>query len=146
MKTVRYFRDLEAWQSAMDLAVAVYDVAADFPQAHRYELGSQVRRCATSVPSNVAEGHAQRADRVFLRHVGIALGSLAELETQLELAERVKLIDPASVKRLQSDLERTGQLLHGLRRALRQVTIRNTVSALLLLSGLGGLLYVLVPV
>ena len=75
MKVIRYFRDLEAWQAAMDLAVAAHKLAASLPAAERFELGSQLRRSATSVPSNIAEGHAQRGDRVLLHHIRIALGS-----------------------------------------------------------------------
>ena len=98
MRVVRYFRDLQAWQSAMDLAVAAYGLAGQLPPTHRFELGSQIRRSASSIPSNIAEGHSQRGDRVFLRHVRIALGSLAELDTQVEIAIRSKLVDDSAAR------------------------------------------------
>lgn len=118
MAQVRHFRDLEAWQAAMDLAEAAHRAASKLPMPHRYELGGQIRKSATSIPSNVAEGHAQRGDRVFLRHIRIALGSLAELDTQIELAVRQGLIGVEEASRLAAHLVRTGQLVGGLRRAL----------------------------
>ena len=144
MRSIRYFRVLEAWQVAMELAVRAHNFAATLPAAQRFELGSQIRRSASSVPSNIAEGHAHRADRVFLRHVNIALGSLAELDTDIELAGRLNLVDQNSVERLRLDLDRVGQLLHGLRRTLRHATIRKTANVLLLLAGLTGVLSMLV--
>jgi four helix bundle protein len=118
MSTVKFFRDLDAWQAAMGLAVAAHILARSFPAEHRFELASQIRRSATSIPSNVAEGHAQRGDRVFLRHIRIALGSLAELETQLELAMRLGIVRPEGLSQVNGHIVRTGQLLHGLRRTL----------------------------
>ncbi|HEY7497213.1 MAG TPA: four helix bundle protein [Vicinamibacterales bacterium] len=119
MNTIRYYRDLDAWQSAMDLAVAAHNLARTLPVTHRFELAAQIRRSATSIPSNIAEGHAQRGDRILRRHVRIALGSLAELETQLELSVRLNLVQQQSVESFNSQLVRTGQLLNGLYRTLK---------------------------
>jgi four helix bundle protein len=83
------------------------------------ELASQIRRAATSIPSNVAEGHAQNGSKIFLRHVRIAMGSLAELDTQLEVAVRLRLLEAAKSVPLAAQMTRTWQLLHGMRRALR---------------------------
>jgi four helix bundle protein len=124
MGRVRYFRDLEAWQHAMALAVSVHKVAATFPTTYRFELAAQIRKAAISVPSNIAEGHAQHGDIVFLRHLRIALGSLGELDTQLELAFRLKLVSPEALETLQRELGQTGRLVHGLRRAVRMTTAR----------------------
>ena len=114
------FRDLDTWQAAMDLAVAAHEAASRLPATQRFELGSQIRRSATSVPSNVAEGHAHRGNRTFLRHVRIALGSLAELDTQLELSRRQSLLTDLEVAPLIDAIARTGKLLHGLERALKR--------------------------
>jgi four helix bundle protein len=141
MARVRFFRDLEAWRAAMDLAVAVHDVAAQFPTTHRFELAAQIRKAATSVPSNIAEGHAQHGDLVFLRHVRIALGSLAELDTQLELAVRLKLVEQEAISAFVSEIARTGKLLHGLRRTLRIATAKTAVTLLMLLSVAGQFLW-----
>ena len=126
------FRDLETWQVAMDLAVAVHRIAEHLPPSHRYELGSQVRKAVTSVPSNVAEGHAHRGERTFLRHIRIALGSLAEVETQLELAIRLQFLKREDTKSIEALLGRTGKLLHGLERSLK----RRIQSVVVITSGL----------
>jgi carbamoyl-phosphate synthase large subunit len=95
----------------MDLAVTAFEVAGRLPSYQRFELASQIRRSATSVPSNVAEGHAHRGDRTYLRHVRIALGSLAELETQFELALRLKLVESSGLQTATKQVARTGQIL-----------------------------------
>jgi carbamoyl-phosphate synthase large subunit len=115
---IRSFRDLEVWQSAMLVARVAHTIALKFPAVQTFALGAQVRRSATSIPSNVAEGHAHRGLRTYLRHIRIALGSLAELGTQLELAVHLQLIEGKDLDGITSELERCGQLLHGLERAL----------------------------
>jgi len=129
---VRSFRDLEAWQSAMLVAVVAHTIADRFPAVQRFALGAQIRRAATSIPSNVAEGHAHRGRRIYLHHVRIALGSLAELDTQVELALRLNLIDRQQLHDITSELARCGQLLHGLERALANRTIGVTTVAMLI--------------
>jgi len=105
----------------MDLATAVYDVAKHLPPTERFELSAQMRRAALSVPSNVAEGHANRfSPKTYAKHVRIALGSLAELDSDLELAVRLKFIDTTSVVHVFDRVARTGQLLHGVLRSLRR--------------------------
>jgi four helix bundle protein len=77
---------LDAWREAMTLVKRVYEVTAAFPKDEIYGLTSQVRRAAVSIPSNIAEGSARNGKKEFLQFVGIARGSLAELETQLLIA------------------------------------------------------------
>jgi four helix bundle protein len=122
------FRDLEVWQAALELAVTAHELTRPLPAAYRFELGSQMRRAATSVPSNVAEGHANRSTRVFLRHVRIAIGSLAEVDTLLEVLIRVALTSDYNVETARSQIVRTRQLLHGLERALRRRVNRTAAS------------------
>lgn len=141
MKTIRFYRDLDVWQAAMDLAVAAHKLAETLPLTHRFELAAQIRRAATSIPSNIAEGHGQRGDRVFRRHVRIALGSLAELETQLELGVRLDLIRQQSLDALNAQLARTGQLLNGMYRTLTYRAIKSGVNTSLLLGGAIALLW-----
>ena len=93
MTPIISFRDLEVWRASMDLALEVYKVTTGFPTDERYGLTSQLRRAGVSVPSNIAEGHARKSDGAFLNHVRIALGSLAELGTQLEIATRLTYLD-----------------------------------------------------
>jgi four helix bundle protein len=142
---IRSFRDLEVWQIAMDLVVSVYKVANRFPSSETFELSAQVRRAAVSVPSNIAEGHAQRRSRkTYLRHVRIALGSLAELDTDIELAVRLQMVRALDVESVVVEIRRTGQLLHGLARALNRERLNTAmvwVAVLGCASILGALLF-----
>jgi four helix bundle protein len=118
MATIKSFRDLTAWQKAMALAEACYALTAAFPQAERYGLTVQIRRAAVSIPSNIAEGHNRRSRQAFANHVGIALGSQAELETQIELAVRLRLVPQKAATPVQSVAAEVGRLLPGLVRSL----------------------------
>ena len=120
--SIKSFRDLDAWCVAMDLAVRVYEVIGRLPGCERYELASQMRRAAVSVPSNVAEGQANGPGLRNRNHVRIALGSVAELSTCVELSCRLGYVDAATAAGLEDELARTRQLLHGLQRSiLRQL-------------------------
>jgi four helix bundle protein len=89
MRIAKKYSDLIAWQKAMDLVAVVYQLTAEFPKAEVYGLTSQLRRAAVSVPSNIAEGYARSGRREFAHALSIALGSLAEVETQILIAERL---------------------------------------------------------
>ena len=91
-ESIKSYEDLEVWQGGIELCVRIYELVKRLPSSERFELSSQMRRSAVSVPSNVAEGHARRQPKPFLNHVHIALGSLAELETCLVIALRLKFI------------------------------------------------------
>lgn len=80
------FKELVVWREGMAIAKQVYAITAKFPAAERFGLVQQLRRSAVSIPSNIAEGHARGTPREFSRFVSIALGSVAELETQLLLS------------------------------------------------------------
>ena len=114
---IRSFRDLDVWRMSMDLVVAIYGLAQALPQSERFELSAQLRRSAISIPSNVAEGHARRG-KAFRNHVVIALGSQAELDTQIELAVRLGYLRPPDTLPCVDALGRIGQMLHGLERSL----------------------------
>lgn len=86
---IRSFRDLVAWQRAVDLCEAVYAVSREFPPEERFGLTAQLRRSAVSVPSNIAEGYGRGRQQDYIRFLSIARGSLYELETQLILAARL---------------------------------------------------------
>jgi four helix bundle protein len=75
------YRDLKVWQAAMQLAGDVYRLSAQFPKHETYGLASQLQRSAVSLPSNIAEGQGRNSRKEFHHFLGIALGSLAELET-----------------------------------------------------------------
>ncbi|NLV45648.1 MAG: four helix bundle protein [Candidatus Hydrogenedentes bacterium] len=86
------YRELQVWQKAMDMVVAVYEVTAGFPTEEKYGLTSQIQRAAVSVPANIAEGYARVHRGDYVHHLSIARGSLAELETHLTIAVRLNFI------------------------------------------------------
>src|SRR3569832_1071706 len=86
---INSFRDLRVWQISMDFVEIIYRHTRQFPKSEVYGLASQIQRAAVSIPSNIAEGHSLRQTPNFIRHLAIACGSLAELETQLEIARRL---------------------------------------------------------
>ncbi|MDC8636521.1 four helix bundle protein [Xanthomonas hortorum pv. hederae] len=82
------------WRDAMSLVEAIYRLSHDFPDSERFGLTAQMRRAAISVPSNIAEGAARRSTADYLRYLSIARGSLAELDTQLQIATRLQFGSP----------------------------------------------------
>ncbi len=94
------YRELDVWQKAMDLVVACYEASGDFPNYEIYGLTSQLRRAAVSVPANIAEGRGRQHTAEFIQHLSIATGSLAELETHIEIAQRLGYIDSAILENL----------------------------------------------
>ena len=119
-ETIKSYEDLEVWQGAIELCIQIYGLVGHLPSSERFELSSQMRRSAVSVPSNIAEGHARRQPRPFLNHVNIALGSLAELETCLVIASRLKFITEEQFHTESKETARIGQMLHGLARSLER--------------------------
>ena len=119
MTTIRSYRDLDAWQVGMELLLVIYKVASRLPQIERYELASQLRRAAVSIPSNVAEGQAYGSSGRYLHHVRVALGSVAELDTQLEATMRIGYLTEQALRDAIQLVDRTGKLLHGLERSLK---------------------------
>ena len=85
---VKSYRDLVIWQKSLNLVDMIYDVTESFPPKEMYGLVNQLRRAGVSIPSNIAEGHARRSTQEFKRFLSIAKGSLAEVETQLIIANR----------------------------------------------------------
>ena len=110
-------RDLLVWQKAMDLVTAIYGLTREFPKYETYGLASQVQRAAVSIPSNIAEGHALKQTQAYSRHLAIASGSLAEVETQIEIACRLGY-NPDACHEILLQAGEIGRMLMGLRRSL----------------------------
>ena len=112
-------KDLDVWRLAVDLATDVYEVTKTFPKEERYGMVTQMRRCAVSIASNIAEGAARHGSKEFLQFIHISLGSASELDTQLEIAMRVNLTGLESLQKLQATVIRINQMLRGLARSIR---------------------------
>jgi four helix bundle protein len=113
----RNYRDLIAWQKAMDLVEEIYRTTRDFPRDEQYGLTSQMRRAAVSIPSNIAEGQGRGGDAEMVRFLRIAHGSLRELETQILIAGRLAYHGPAQATKLMEMAAEVGRLTNGLIRS-----------------------------
>ncbi|SPE35038.1 conserved hypothetical protein [Candidatus Sulfopaludibacter sp. SbA6] len=122
MPKISHFRELHFWQRGMDIVEAVYRITGGFPKSELYGLTGQVRRAAVSVPSNIAEGHTRASTKEYLNHVSMAQASLAEVETQLEIALGLGYIAPAEVKPILDQSIVLGRQLYALRDALLRRT------------------------
>ncbi len=108
MKT---YRELEVWKKAMDITVAVYNLANDFPVHERYGLTSQMQRAAVSIPANIAEGYGRLHRGDYLHHLSIARGSLTELETHITLAVRLGFVTREKVISIWDMAQEVGKML-----------------------------------
>ena len=113
---------LKAWQLGMDIAVDIYKASERFPAEERFGLTSQMRRSGVSIPSNIAERAGRNTKKEFVNFLHIAQGSLSELDTQLELAKRLKFVDEATWKGLDDKFVEEDKLLSGLIRSQKEVT------------------------
>ena len=116
---IRSFHDLIVWQKSLDFSVRIYEITKFFPKEERYGLTSQVQRAAVSIPSNITEGQARNTQRAFANHLNIALGSAAEVETQLTIALRIGYLSSETHKELIAALTEITKMLYGLLRSLR---------------------------
>lgn len=116
MSAIKSYRDLVAWQAAMDLAANIYTLSRDWPREELYGLVTQARRAAVSVAANIAEGYGRDNLGSYLQFLRIAQGSLKELETHLLIAERVGVAK--DVQPILEEADRVGRVLGGLIRKL----------------------------
>jgi four helix bundle protein len=119
---VSNYQQLKVWQLGIQLSKTTYALTRSFPKDELYGLTSQMRRAAVSIPANVAEGHARDSTKEFLHHISIALGSLAELETMLVLAESFGYSDQAAIVAMLQNTNEEGKMLRGLQKTLKTRT------------------------
>ncbi len=119
MNPLKSYQDLEVWKKSIELAESVYQISTRFPPEERFGVTSQVRRTAVSVAANIAEGAERHGTGEFLQFLGIASGSLAELETILILVHRLQMVTSEQAARLLEQAAEVGRLLNGLKRSLR---------------------------
>ena len=118
--SIQSYRDLRVWQEAMTLAEQVYHLTQGFPPAELYGMTGQIRRAATSVPANIAEGYGRESRKEYIRYLHIAPGSLQELETHLLLADRVGLTSDGNPMSCLEQCEIVGRMLRALIRSLQR--------------------------
>lgn len=121
----KHYKDLIAWQKAMDLVQVIYDATDDFPKREVYSLTDQIRRAAVSIPSNIAEGQAHFSNREFLHFLRHSRGSLAELETQILIAQRRKYLTDVIASALLTRADELSRILSGLINSLKDKDYRN---------------------
>jgi four helix bundle protein len=117
---VKYCRQLTVWQKAMDLMVESHRLAGKLPHIERFDLGSQIRRAAVSVPANISEGNARGYRKEYLHFLSIARGSLSELDTLLEGARRVGYLADDELTRAEELLDHVSRMLTKLIASLRE--------------------------
>lgn len=110
----QHYKDLMAWQKAMDLVEDVYAATERFPSREKFSLTDQIRRAAVSVPSNIAEGQAHFNKGEFLHFLRHTRGSLAEVETQILLAKRLKYISDEDEGMIAKQIDELGRIMSGL--------------------------------
>ena len=116
---IKSHRDLIVWQKAVQLVVHLYGVTKAFPKEETYGLTSQIRRAATSIPANIAEGQGRRLSGEYQQFLGFARGSLWELDTHIEVSFQLAYLNEEQYKELRDKMDEVGRMLNGLMRAIK---------------------------
>ncbi|MEQ8926914.1 MAG: four helix bundle protein [Fulvivirga sp.] len=112
------YQDLLAWQKSMNLVELVYNLTNQFPSKEQFGLIAQINRCAISIPSNIAEGAGRNTKGEFNQFLGIAVGSLFELQTQLMISSRINYTNEEDINPLLELIEEIHKMLFGLKKKL----------------------------
>ena len=116
---IRSYRDLQVWQLGMDLAEACYLLTKRFPKDELFGMTSQIRRAASSVPANIAEGYGRDSRGEYIQFLRVSQGSLKELETHVALSSRVGLTAESETRNVLEECDHLGRMLHRLIRSLQ---------------------------
>ena len=119
-----HYKTLKAWQHAQRLAIECVKIARTFPEYEQNALADQLRRACYSVPLNIAEGNTRQGSREYRRFLDTARGSLAEVETIIEMARELEYMRPAEFGRLEALVTETGKTLYGLLRKISSAAVR----------------------
>jgi four helix bundle protein len=117
--SIKSYRDLLVWQKGIDLVVESYRATTQFPKSETYGLTSQIRRAASSIPANIAEGYGRGSRKDYTQFLFIAQGSLKELETHFIVAERLAYFTASQAAKLLSKTDELGRMLASLIRKLK---------------------------
>jgi len=114
----RGYKDLIVWNKAVDFVSAIYQAVKSLPDSEKYSLTSQITRAAISIPANIAEGYSRKGTREYIQFLHISYGSLAEVETYLEIIRRLQYLPTSVIDSLESDKEEIRKMLISLIRKL----------------------------
>ncbi|UCD35606.1 MAG: four helix bundle protein [Nitrospiraceae bacterium] len=115
---LRNYKELKVWQKSYQLCLSIYKATNEFPKQEQYNLVSQIRRTAVSLPSNIAEGYGRKTTTEYMRYLYIAYGSHCELETQVSLSGDLKYIVPEKLNSLRKDILEIERMLKALIKSL----------------------------
>ena len=118
MAKIRTYRDLVVWQKSMALITEIYEITRTFPKDETYGIVAQMRRCAVSVPSNIAEGYGRNSSSDYIRFLRIAVDSLYELQTQLEISLNLKYFKENTFKSFYESSREVERMLSSLIRTI----------------------------
>ncbi|MBY3135874.1 four helix bundle protein [Rhizobium laguerreae] len=119
-QTINSYKDLKVWQMAIDLAVDCYQLTRKFPKEEVYGLTAQIRRAATSIAANIAEGHGREVTGSFIQFLRISQGSLKELETHMLISHRIGLIDESEFGQMTGKCDEIGRMIRALIGSLQE--------------------------
>lgn len=111
---IRSFKDLIVWQRSMDLAVRIYRTTQKLPASERFGLTSQLRRASVSIPSNIAEGYGRQSTGYYRQFLSISRGSLMEVETQINICERLKYLAQSDTEDIFKEIIEISKMLTSL--------------------------------
>lgn len=118
--SVNSYRDLKVWQLSMEIGYAVREMTLVFPKQEMFGLASQIQRAVVSIPANIAEGHERDSTKEYLRHLSIAQGSRAELETELMFARKSNYISQESLDRVLGQIDEVGRMITAIQKTLKR--------------------------
>ncbi len=118
-----YYKDLEVWKKSINLVKEIYKAVEQFPKKEQYGLVSQITRAAISIPSNIAEGAARFSNKDTSRFVDIAIGSIAEVDTQLTIAKELGYIE--DITNIENVMKQVNALLFGFKKFLDSTDVTN---------------------
>ncbi|MBM4446489.1 MAG: four helix bundle protein [Chloroflexi bacterium] len=128
MTAIERFEDIKAWQKARDVAKQIYNMTCRENFAKDYSLKDQIRRASVSIMSNIAEGYARQTDKEFIQFLHVALGSVAEVQSQLYIAKDLDYISNGQFKQIHELSSETAKLINGFIKYLRQSAVNSQKS------------------
>ena len=130
MNKINSYKELLVWQNAMELVILVYDLTKTFPDSEKFGLVNQMTRAAVSIPTNIAEGWVRASRKSYIQFLRISRGSIMELETLLELSNKLGFVEEGKMNSILDKIETTSKLLQGLIKKLEEKELQQTTTSL----------------